>query len=68
MTEARDAGELMFGRDRVARSLLHSRPRTAAEVCNDLVTELSWFVGTAPRTDDVTLVTIATGDPDRVDD
>ena len=64
VTEARDPQGRMFGRERVARSLLHARPGGAADVCNNLVTELKWFVGTAPCTDDVTLLTLAVGSGD----
>lgn len=58
ITEARDAGGLFYGRERVKAFLGATRRKSAAKVCDDLLRQVSWFAGGAPHADDIAILTL----------
>lgn len=58
ITEARDAGDMFYGRERAQAFLGRTRRRSAAKVCDDLLRQVAWFVGGAPQADDIAILTL----------
>jgi sigma-B regulation protein RsbU (phosphoserine phosphatase) len=58
VTEAMDAGDELFGMERLQRVLLVNQDKPAAEIASALESALDQFTGSLPPHDDITIVIV----------
>jgi serine phosphatase RsbU (regulator of sigma subunit) len=46
----------MFGKERLIEVIITNRAKTPSEICDAICEAVLAFCGTAPRTDDITLI------------
>jgi sigma-B regulation protein RsbU (phosphoserine phosphatase) len=58
ITEAENAGQEMFGLDRLEKTILASHALPAQEISEEILTAVRSFIGDHPQSDDITLMVI----------
>jgi sigma-B regulation protein RsbU (phosphoserine phosphatase) len=58
VSEAHDAREQPFGRERIQHALVRNTHQSARRICDSLLMSVKWFLGDAPRTDDTTIAVV----------
>ncbi len=61
ITESQDLQEAFFGEKRLLETAQANRGRSAQDIQDALIAEVSKFVGDAPQFDDITLMVIVRG-------
>ena len=57
VTEA-DPGDEQYGEERTEKLIIENRGKSATEIVNCLMEDLNAFMGDAPRSDDITILTL----------